>query len=71
VQWAPAACTLAYAVVLITGGRLGDASRGRDHRQRWVGDAATPARPARSAPANVELPRGLLISIDAIAALPA
>jgi 2-iminobutanoate/2-iminopropanoate deaminase len=27
--------------------------------------------PARSAPANVELPRGLLISIDAIAALPA
>jgi 2-iminobutanoate/2-iminopropanoate deaminase len=27
--------------------------------------------PARSAPANVALPRGLLISIDAIAALPA
>lgn len=27
--------------------------------------------PARSAPANVRLPRGLLISIDAIAALPA
>jgi 2-iminobutanoate/2-iminopropanoate deaminase len=27
--------------------------------------------PARSAPANVKLPRGLLISIDAIAALPA
>jgi 2-iminobutanoate/2-iminopropanoate deaminase len=27
--------------------------------------------PARSAPANVELPRGLLISIDAIAVLPA
>lgn len=26
--------------------------------------------PARSAPANVRLPRGLLISIDAIAALP-
>jgi 2-iminobutanoate/2-iminopropanoate deaminase len=26
--------------------------------------------PARSAPANVNLPRGLLISIDAIAALP-
>ena len=26
--------------------------------------------PARSAPANVALPRGLLISIDAIAALP-
>jgi 2-iminobutanoate/2-iminopropanoate deaminase len=26
--------------------------------------------PARSAPANVVLPRGLLISIDAIAALP-
>jgi 2-iminobutanoate/2-iminopropanoate deaminase len=26
--------------------------------------------PARSAPANVELPRGLLISIDAIAVLP-
>jgi 2-iminobutanoate/2-iminopropanoate deaminase len=29
----------------------------------------TPA-PARSAPANVELPRGLLVSIDAIAVLP-
>jgi 2-iminobutanoate/2-iminopropanoate deaminase len=27
--------------------------------------------PARSAPANVNLPRGLLISIDAIAVLPA
>ncbi len=27
--------------------------------------------PARSAPANVDLPRGLLISIDAIAVLPA
>jgi 2-iminobutanoate/2-iminopropanoate deaminase len=27
--------------------------------------------PARSAPANVELPRGLLISIDAIAVIPA
>jgi 2-iminobutanoate/2-iminopropanoate deaminase len=27
--------------------------------------------PARSAPANVQLPRGLLISIDAIAVLPA
>jgi len=27
--------------------------------------------PARSAPANVKLPRGLLISIDAIAVLPA
>lgn len=27
--------------------------------------------PARSAPANVKLPRGLLVSIDAIAALPA
>jgi 2-iminobutanoate/2-iminopropanoate deaminase len=27
--------------------------------------------PARSAPANVRLPRGLLISIDAIAVLPA
>jgi len=27
--------------------------------------------PARSAPANVQLPRGLLISIDAIAAVPA
>jgi 2-iminobutanoate/2-iminopropanoate deaminase len=27
--------------------------------------------PARSAPANVNLPRGLLISIDAIAILPA
>jgi 2-iminobutanoate/2-iminopropanoate deaminase len=27
--------------------------------------------PARSAPANVVLPRGLLISIDAVAALPA
>jgi 2-iminobutanoate/2-iminopropanoate deaminase len=27
--------------------------------------------PARSAPANVKLPRGLLLSIDAIAALPA
>ena len=27
--------------------------------------------PARSAPANVRLPRGLLISIDAIAAVPA
>jgi 2-iminobutanoate/2-iminopropanoate deaminase len=26
--------------------------------------------PARSAPANVMLPRGLLISIDAIAVLP-
>ena len=26
--------------------------------------------PARSAPANVELPRGLLVSIDAIAVLP-
>ena len=26
--------------------------------------------PARSAPANVRLPRGLLVSIDAIAALP-
>jgi 2-iminobutanoate/2-iminopropanoate deaminase len=26
--------------------------------------------PARSAPANVALPRGLLISIDAIGALP-
>jgi 2-iminobutanoate/2-iminopropanoate deaminase len=26
--------------------------------------------PARSAPANVRLPRGLLISIDAIAVLP-
>jgi 2-iminobutanoate/2-iminopropanoate deaminase len=26
--------------------------------------------PARSAPANVQLPRGLLVSIDAIAALP-
>ena len=29
------------------------------------------APPARSAPANVELPRGLLISIDAIAVVPA
>ena len=27
--------------------------------------------PARSGPANVELPRGLLISIDAIAVVPA
>jgi 2-iminobutanoate/2-iminopropanoate deaminase len=27
--------------------------------------------PARSAPANVELPRGLLVSIDAIAVIPA
>jgi 2-iminobutanoate/2-iminopropanoate deaminase len=27
--------------------------------------------PARSAPANVALPRGLLISIDAIAVIPA
>ena len=27
--------------------------------------------PARSAPANVELPRGLLVSIDAIAVVPA
>jgi 2-iminobutanoate/2-iminopropanoate deaminase len=34
---------------------------------RYMGDPP----PARSAPANVNLPRNLLISIDAIAALPA
>ena len=28
------------------------------------------AAPARSAPANVKLPRGLLVSIEAIAAIP-
>ncbi|HEX7429592.1 MAG TPA: Rid family hydrolase, partial [Mycobacterium sp.] len=43
-----------------------DFSRLNEVYARYMPDPA----PARSAPANVRLPRGLLISIDAIAVLP-